>query len=73
MSYLQIISIFNTFVISATELVEPSKRVFANFVVFLSYCMGYMALLLLAYFYRDWRELGWASSVPVGLGHIVLL
>ncbi|XP_071133848.1 organic cation transporter protein-like [Mytilus edulis] len=51
----------------ATELVDPSKRVFANFAYYFSFCIGEYVLVIVAYFIRDWRILGWSTSIVVGI------
>lgn len=64
--------LYATAYILATELVGPSKRVLVNFLFYLVFCVGAYVLLLFAYLIRDWRYLGWATSVPVGISLFIL-
>ncbi|XP_071133855.1 organic cation transporter protein-like isoform X2 [Mytilus edulis] len=59
--------VYDTGYILATELVDSSKRVFANFAYYFSFCIGEYVLVILAYFIRDWRILGWSTSIVVGI------
>lgn len=56
----------------ATEMVGPNKRLFASFCVYFTFCFGSYALLILAYFIRNWEHLMWAMSIPIG-GYILAL
>ena len=58
--------------ISATEMVGPNKRLFASFCVYFTFCFGSYALLILAYYIRNWENLMWAMSIPIG-GYILAL
>ncbi|XP_071818796.1 organic cation transporter protein-like isoform X1 [Apostichopus japonicus] len=51
------ISMYIMAFILGTELVGPSKRVFAGILVCLTYVVGYLLLAVAAFFIRDWRYL----------------
>ncbi|PIK41575.1 putative organic cation transporter protein-like [Apostichopus japonicus] len=51
------ISMYIMAFILGTELVGPSKRVFAGILICLTYAVGYLLLAVAAFFIRDWRYL----------------
>ena len=53
------------FNVLGTELVGPSYRLFAGFLVQSFYSIGYMTLAGLAYALRDWRYIELAITLPV--------
>ena len=53
------------FNILGTELVGPSYRLFAGFLVQSFYSIGYMTLAGVAYALRDWRYIELAITLPV--------
>lgn len=66
-----LISYMTPFVL-LTEMVGPTKRMFASFCVYITFCIGNYILLLMAYLIRDWKVLYWAITVPIGAYIIVL-
>jgi len=54
-------------------MVGPTKRLFASFCVYVTFCIGNYILLLMAFLIRDWAVLYWAITVPIGAYIIVLL
>ncbi|XP_070559976.1 organic cation transporter protein-like [Ptychodera flava] len=50
-----------------TEMVGPSKRGFVSGIFFVSFALGYMALVVFAYFFRHWRHLMLAMILPSAL------
>lgn len=57
----------NTMSFSGTELVGPSYRVLAGFLIQGFYSIGYMALSGVAYLIYDWRYIEAAITLPVVL------
>ena len=53
--------------VTGTELVGPSYRVLAGFLIQGFYSIGYMALSGVAYLIYDWRYIEVAITVPVVL------
>ena len=52
-------------VFTGMEIVGPSWRVFAGFVIEYFWAGGYIAVAGVAYFLRDWRKLQLALSIPL--------
>jgi hypothetical protein len=61
------------FYFTVTEMVGPTKRLFASFCVYFGFCIGNYILLSMAFLIRDWTVLYWAITVPIGAYTIVLL
>ena len=53
--------------IPGTELVGPSYRLYAGFLVQSAYSIGFMTLAIIAYLIRDWRYIELAITLPVVL------
>jgi hypothetical protein len=51
--------------IPGTELVGPSYRLYAGFLVQSAYSIGFMTLAIIAYLIRDWKYIELAITLPV--------
>lgn len=58
-------SILTITLLIGTEIVEPSRRIRAGFLIYLGYSLGSILLVSVAYFVKNWRLLQLTLSAPV--------